>query len=47
MAINFDKEAYDLMEKPVILAISSCRVTKYGGKQFKYGGYVKLIIIYI
>ncbi|GKA39554.1 hypothetical protein Tco_0732105, partial [Tanacetum coccineum] len=29
MACNFDKEAYLSMEKPVIIAVNSCKVTKY------------------
>ncbi|GKD23452.1 DNA helicase [Tanacetum coccineum] len=31
MARNFKKGEYDLMEKPVIIAVSSCKVSLYGG----------------
>ncbi|GJZ35269.1 DNA helicase [Tanacetum coccineum] len=33
MARNFDKQAYLSMEKPVIIAVSSCKVNKYGAIQ--------------
>ncbi|GKE22697.1 nucleic acid-binding, OB-fold protein [Tanacetum coccineum] len=33
MAINFDVRGYDMMEKPVIIAVSSCYINRYNGMQ--------------
>ncbi|GJY45720.1 chaperone protein DnaJ 10 [Tanacetum coccineum] len=35
MATNFDKEALELLEKPVIIVISFCRVSKYRNVQLQ------------
>nr|GEV37712.1 DNA helicase [Tanacetum cinerariifolium] len=33
MAANFDKRGYHLMEKPVVIAVSSCYINRYHGLQ--------------
>ncbi|GJZ10583.1 hypothetical protein Tco_0545342, partial [Tanacetum coccineum] len=35
METGFDVRLYEVMEKPVIIVVSSCRVSDYGGVQYK------------
>ncbi|GJR70556.1 hypothetical protein Tco_0016621 [Tanacetum coccineum] len=34
MALNFDMELYEALPKPVLIVVSSCRVSSYGDKNF-------------